>query len=316
MKSPVFSIIIATYKRPYLLERALRSVVNQGFRDFECVVVDDAGDPATIQIIEHFKDERIVLVQHADHKGAAAAYNSGIKASCGKLISILDDDDEFFPSFLEKMYLFFQDAPSDIGFAWTGIRRVIDTPDGEILLYEKIWPHKFPHEEAAYIAATTIGNGFGLTMKRECLNVVGFYDETFQVCEDTEHLFRLARTFPFASISETLVKIHRHNGNQLTQHNMDELRFELYKMILKKNYDLIVHYPELNYVHFRRLAEMCYSLKMKKRGSLILLRLWRKMPWRVSIFIDLCCYTLYGVDSITCWNNGIIKKFLIKCQNK
>jgi glycosyltransferase involved in cell wall biosynthesis len=310
MTFPAFSIIIATYKRPHLLVRAIRSVVHQTFRDFECIVVDDAGDPGVAQIIQQFDDGRIVLIQHSSNEGAAASYNTGITASRGPLIAILDDDDEYYPAFLEKMHHLFQAAPASIGFAWTGIRRVRDTPEGETLLYERVWPTEFQTREAAYIAATTIGNGFGLTMRRECLDAVGLYTESFRVCEDTEHLFRLARKFDFATIPEVLVKIHHHENGQLTHQDKDKLRLELHEMILSENADFIAHYPELGYVHYRRLAEMCYSLKIKQRGSQILLGLWKKMPCRISIPMDLVCYQLSGMDLKTCWNNSRIKKLI------
>jgi len=297
---PAFSIITPTYQRPYLLQRALRSVVHQTFKDFECIVVDDAGDPDTVKIVKQFNDERIILVRHSQNRGTSAACNTGIKAARGKLISILDDDDEYHPDFLKKMHIFFQTAPPHIGFAWAGIRRVKDLHEDEVILSERIWPARFPNREAAYIAATTIGNGFGLTMKRECLDAVGLYNESFRVCVDTEHLFRLARTFDFAAIPDVLVKIHRHASGQLTDPEKYSLRLELHQQILESNADFIAPYPELFRVHAQRLAELSYLLKQNRKGRKMLIDIWRRQPWRITVFADMICYEWFGADAVSC----------------
>lgn len=311
---PTFSIIIPTYKRPHLLAKAICSVVNQTFGDFECIVVDDGCDPVTVKVVQQFNDRRIVLIRHASNKGTSAAYNSGIKASRGFLISILDDDDEYYPTFLKKMYDFFKIAPSRIGFAWTGIRRVKDSPEGEVLLYERVWPSEFRHKEEAYIAATTIGNGFGLTIRRECFDVVGLYDETFQVAEDTEHLFKLAKAFAFATIPEVLVKIHHHGVGQLTHPDNDRLRLELHERVLMENHDLVLFYPKLYDVHFRRLAEISYSLGMKRKGRQILLKLLKNRPMHLSWFLDFVCYEWSGIDAATVWGQSSVRKVLSRAK--
>jgi glycosyltransferase involved in cell wall biosynthesis len=308
MTSPAFSIIIPTCGRPAMLRRALQSVVNQTFADFECVVVDDAGEPGAAATIQPFDDARITVVRHEQNRGAATAYNTGIKASRGGLICVLDDDDEYAPTFLEKTRAFFHTASVDIGFVWTGINEVRDTPEGEEVLGERIWPARFPSREEAYIEATTIGNGFGLTMRRRCLDDVGLYNEDFRVCVDTEHLFRLAAAVDFAAIPEALVTIHHHQNGQLTHRDKDQLRLALHERILSENADFLADYPNLAFVHYRRLAEICYALNLKRKGGNILLRLWQKSPCRISILVDWFLLTACGVDL-----NGIkqaLKKIL------
>jgi glycosyltransferase involved in cell wall biosynthesis len=296
---PLFSLITPTYKRPALLRRAIRSVLCQTFRDFELIIVDDADDPETTALVNQFHDRRITLLRHGRNRGAAVAYNTGIKASRGSLISILDDDDEYYPTFLERTHIYFQSAPLNIGFVWTGVRRVIDTPEGEVLWYERIWPARIQPEEEAFIAATTIGNGFGLTMRKECIDNVGLYNEGFPVCEDTEYLFRLARRHDFATIPEVLVKIHRHNDVQLTHRDRDELRLELHQRILNENADFVGLYQRLFCVHSQRLAQLSYSLGMKQRGRRLLMSMWTRTPRRVSLLMDAASYELFGVDFAT-----------------
>lgn len=310
MSHPIFSVILTTYKRTHLLPRAIRSVLGQTFRDFELIVVDDAGDLETAQVVHQFSDDRIILIRHDQNRGTAASRNTGIKASRGALITILDDDDEYYPIFLEKTNIFFQSAPSNTGFVWTGIRRVIDTPQGEVLWYERLWPPDIQPQEAAYIAATTIGSSFGLTMRRDCIGIAGLFNEAFRVCEDTEYLFRLVRRTGFATIPEILIKIHRHGNDQLTHQDNDRIRLDLHERILEENADFFDSYPKLYYIHARRLVELCYALKMNKKGRRILRRMWTRSPRRVSIFMDLVCYECFGVDSATYLTDSRIKRII------
>ncbi len=133
-KQPLFSIITATYKRPLLLMRTINSVMSQTFGDYEHIIIDDANDDETEKIVNQIDDKRIVLVSHSITKGAAAARNSGIKIAKGNLILFLDDDDEYLPELLEKMFIRFSKAGKNVGFIWTGISRILDSANGEQLI--------------------------------------------------------------------------------------------------------------------------------------------------------------------------------------
>ena len=316
MASPVFSVIVTTRNRPHLLSRAVRSVLCQTFREFELIIVDDGGGPETGRPSARFSDPRIVLVRHDRTRGAAAACNTGIRASRGSLISILGDDDEYFPTFLEKVRLFFRSAPESVGFVWTGIRGVTDTPEGEVVRYERAYTSPLPPGEGGYIEATTIGNGFGFTMRRACIDVVGLYNEDFPVCADTEHLFRLARRFDFAAVPEILVKIHHHGDGQLTHEDRDALRLDFHQRILDENADFTDRYPGLYRVHARRLAGLCYRLNRKEKGRRLLLRIWRKTGRPVSTLLDAASLELFGVDSSEWLNASGTRKRLSRMKTR
>src|SRR5688572_2640316 len=94
------SIVIPTYNRPELLARSVRSVLAQSTAHFELIIVDDGS---ATDIDTHFPsalDARITILRSPIHSGVAAARNLGIRASRGRWISFLDDDDEYLPSFL------------------------------------------------------------------------------------------------------------------------------------------------------------------------------------------------------------------------
>ena len=74
---PTVSIIIPTYNRKLLIGRSIRSVLNQTYRDFELIIVDDASTDNTEEVVSSFNDERIKYVRHEKNKGEAAG---GIQA--------------------------------------------------------------------------------------------------------------------------------------------------------------------------------------------------------------------------------------------
>jgi glycosyltransferase involved in cell wall biosynthesis len=232
---PLFSIITPTCNRPVLLARNITSVQRQTFADYEHLIIDDGGDPATEAIVSHMKDARIRLLKSHTHRGAAWAYNAGMQAARGRFYTFLDDDDEYLPEYLQKMQKRFESAEPHVGFIWTGISRILDSENGEEELHSLVWPSIFANAEEGMAAATSIGNGYGLCVRKECVDAIGPYDESLSVCEDTDFLFRLAEMYGFETIPEVLVKIHKHNHTQLTGIENLEMRIACKEQILARH---------------------------------------------------------------------------------
>lgn len=99
----MISIIIPTYNRADLLPRALKSVIAQTYRDWECIVVDDGSTDATQEVLQEFveQDSRI-RAMHQTNAGQGAARNAGIRVMRGDYIAFLDSDDEWLPEKLTQ----------------------------------------------------------------------------------------------------------------------------------------------------------------------------------------------------------------------
>jgi glycosyltransferase involved in cell wall biosynthesis len=85
-----------------MVQRAVRSALNQTFHDLEVVVVIDGPDAATETALAGMGDVRLRVVSLSAHVGAAEARNIGIHAAQGRWVALLDDDDEWLPSKIEK----------------------------------------------------------------------------------------------------------------------------------------------------------------------------------------------------------------------
>ena len=313
---PLFSIITPTYRRPSLLKRTINSVLCQTFRNFEHIIIDDANDPETERVVSGFMDSRIRLYSHMTQSGAAASYNSGIKISKGSFLLFLDDDDEYLPSFLEKMNKYFLNATPDIGFFWTGFERVLDTEEGEKRLLSKIWPSSFKSREAGIVEATSIGNGYGVCIRRECIDAIGLYDETIQTGQDTEFLFRLAEKYNFETIPEVLVRLHTHSSSRLNDERNNLMRLELRERFLLKHEKLLKEFPDLYYVHYKVVARLCYALKLKQRGRKTMLEIIRNSSFRITNFSDILFFELSGKDTVTLIINSKIRNIISFVKGK
>jgi glycosyltransferase involved in cell wall biosynthesis len=98
----MISVIIPTYNRKDILPRAINSVLNQTFQDFEIIVIDDGSSDGTAALFEKdFKNNRIRFDRLSSNQGVHIARNRGIELARGDLLVFLDSDDELFPNALE-----------------------------------------------------------------------------------------------------------------------------------------------------------------------------------------------------------------------
>src|SRR5690625_1627721 len=103
--SPFFSVVIPVYNKELYVARAINSILNQSFKDFELIIVCDPSTDSSNSIVRKFSDRRIkVFNRNKPGLGGYAARNLGIKNSSGQWISFLDADDEWYLDHLQKMY--------------------------------------------------------------------------------------------------------------------------------------------------------------------------------------------------------------------
>lgn len=99
----MISIIVPLYNKEKFIKKTLDSVLNQSFKDFEVLVVDDGSTDSSITVVQSYQDKRINLIKK-ENGGVSSARNLGIKRANGDWILFLDADDELEPECLDTFY--------------------------------------------------------------------------------------------------------------------------------------------------------------------------------------------------------------------
>ena len=114
----MISIIVPVYNAEKFIRETIQSVLNQTYKDFELILVDDCSKDGSVDAIKSFDDSRVILVKQEHNAGAYAARNRGLKEAGGRYIAFLDSDDCWEPCKLEHELAFME--RENAGFVFTG----------------------------------------------------------------------------------------------------------------------------------------------------------------------------------------------------
>lgn len=109
--TPLISVVMPVYNGERYLRQSVESILNQTWRDFEFIIIDDGSTDATAEIVQQFEDKRILVIRNSANLGLTASLNKGIAAAKGKFIARMDADDISLPERFEKQIGFFRTHP-------------------------------------------------------------------------------------------------------------------------------------------------------------------------------------------------------------
>lgn len=199
------AVVIPVYNREGSILRAIDSVRRQTYGDFELIVVDDASTDRTVAtVVAGCDDPRLRLLRHAANQGAAAARNTGIRATQAKFVAFLDSDDEWAADKLERQIECLRHAPAGVLMCCTGYWSVRMRSD-EVLL--RI-PTKRTSWRAALLGGCNLSPGSTALIRREAFDAHGLFDERLRRLEDWDWLLRYSATHDLIVMNEALARIH------------------------------------------------------------------------------------------------------------
>lgn len=118
---PVISVVMPVYNGEDYVKEAIESILNQTFRNFEFIIIDDGSTDTTPEILSSFNDSRIKIFRNASNLKIANSLNKGIGNASGKYIARMDSDDIAYPERLQRQVKFLERNPS-IGLVGTSVR--------------------------------------------------------------------------------------------------------------------------------------------------------------------------------------------------
>lgn len=199
---PAASVVTTVYNRASILGRAMRSVLDQSFTDYEYVVVDDGSTDGSADVAESFADAR-VRVLRCPHRGRAAALNTAFAACTGEFILIQDSDDVALPGRFERQIAFLREH-AEVGMVGCQLLLVEDE-----IGKPRRYMLPLRHEEIVQLMLLTSAVSFGASaMRRSYADAAGAFDETLPAAEDYAFQLRMLRHCACANLPVFLQEIH------------------------------------------------------------------------------------------------------------
>lgn len=245
------SVILRTKDRSLLLRRALASLANQTFRDFEVVIINDGGEDVSNVVREFQPQFHIKYIYNEVSQGRTAAINIGQKESKGGWLSILDDDDILYPWHLESLFLASRDGSKK--FVYSDYNRALfldekrNTPD--ILVGSSTW--EYSREDLLVKNNIPIHTWL---YAHDCAEQVGQWDESLDRMEDYDFLLRLSAYYPLHHVRKVTCEyryyVNSSNSIYIDRHKTQEAYEKIFQRYPVDSYVLRIRRQEvLDMIH-------------------------------------------------------------------
>ncbi len=268
-----FSIIIPTYNRSKTIERAIQSVLDQTFTDWELIVIDDGSTDDTKNIVERFTDPRIQYF-FQENAERSAARNNGIERSKGDWICFLDSDDLYLSHHLQTLYDGIEGHDHKIGLYLTG--HLIQDGDKQLQhplinvennIFKEIW--------IKFILINSV------TVYRSILELDKFIP-AYSIWEDTHLWLRIAGRYPVIQLPEYTV-LQTISEDSKVKTSLEQVRIKTVQQYItavldfKNNYSFIWK-GKLTPADFKQYIDskyrmFLYSARQNKQLG-VALRIW------------------------------------------
>lgn len=209
---PQISVVLPVYNGEKTIRDTIDSVLNQTFTDFELIIINDGSTDGSVEIIESFKDPRILLFCY-DNAGLAASRNRGIDRARSDYIAFIDADDLWTTDKLNDQFQALQNRPeAAVAYSWTNF---IDD-SGQVLYpggYPTVTGDAYPH----LLLVCLLENGSNPLIAKQALQEIGGFDESLPAAEDWDLYIRLAARYPFVSVPRVQI-LYRVATNNMSSH--------------------------------------------------------------------------------------------------
>ncbi len=239
---PKLCVIIPCFNYGFYLKQCVNSVLDQSFRDFEILILDDASTDNTSQVGQSFHDRRVRYIRNSANLGHVENFNKGIAMSNSQYICIIGADDMMLQSNLQQKIDILDKYPS-VGLVYSRAF-IID-------LHDKIVGHTFQVGQSStnYIGGRNdfcnllLYNNYviasSVVFSRECVQRLGCFRK-FRYGEDWDLWLRIAKYYDFAFLQAPLVGYRVHSsGLSKTAKTTGIAEEEIFKI-------LAIHTQELN----------------------------------------------------------------------
>ncbi len=221
--APKVSVLMPAYNSEKYISEAIESILNQTFKDFEFIIIDDCSTDKTWNIIQKYEkqDSRITAVKNEKNMGIPINRNKLVSMAKGKYVVWQDSDDISVVNRIERQYAFMEKNP-DVGicggwlqfFNEKGVLALQKYERSDDKLRKKIFRYSPVSQGVAMIRKTVFDR-------------VGKYDEHIKQAEDLDMTFRIGQYYSFANVQAILLRYRRHEYSITSARTKENVRATL-----------------------------------------------------------------------------------------
>lgn len=282
------SIIIPTYNHDYKLKKAIESVLNQSYQNFEVIVVDNHSSDDTDLVLSELNDFRITVIKIHNHGIIAASRNEGLKAAKGDYIAFLDSDDCWKS---EKLSVSLEKLQEGYDFVYHDMW--LCSAENQKRFFKKVGARKLhqPAYEDLLVRGNAIPNS-SVVFKRSILNQVGLISEDVGLkgVEDFDYWLKIAQVTEAFYCLPQVLGFYWYGGGNFSS-NSTKLLTGLRKLEeLHYNNFMKYHHTPLPYYLASKIAKAAYltnDLILSKKYLRILLNQKISLKNRLKVWLAL-----------------------------
>ncbi|MFB2895268.1 glycosyltransferase [Aerosakkonemataceae cyanobacterium BLCC-F50] len=274
---PLISVIIPVYNGEATIKETIASVLNQTFKDFELIVINDGSTDSTLDVVSSIQDPRIKVFSYPNGNQAVSR-NRGLSHATGEYISFIDADDLWTPDKLEAQLKALQENPqAAVAYSWTDL---IDEEGNFIRGGAKIYWKGESH--ARLLLNDFIESGSNVLIRAEAFQEVGKFDESLPPAEDWDMWIRLAARYHYIVVPSIQVLYRvRTNSSSTNVLKMEQVSLRIIEQRYAEAPESIQHLKwyslgnRYKYLVFKALE----GLPVRQRGLTAIRLLWQAVKY-------------------------------------
>lgn len=249
--NPEISVITTVYNCEEYIEESIQSILNQSFKNFEYIIVDDGSSDGTAAIVNKYagKNKRIKLIKNTENAGRVKSLNTALENAKGNYIALQDADDISMPQRLEIQLSFLKNNPE---YVLVGSDVIVIDENGKVTS-NPVRPEKDQEAKFSLIFRCTFANP-SIMYSRKILKENGIsYDDNFLHAEDFRIISQISRLGKVYNLKDKLIKYRKHESNnssvnykalssaseRIVKENLSELGFSVSEEQVKRIRNLI-----------------------------------------------------------------------------
>jgi|GEM_PF-320926 len=257
------SVLMPAYNAEKYIGEAIESILNQTFKDFEFIIVDDCSVDSTWSIVKKYAstDQRIRAYKNEKNLGVVGTRNKLISLSLSSYVAWQDADDVSLPRRIEKELSFLEENE---GFGVVG--GFLEIFNGAGFIGIRDYPESDDKIRKMFFKCSPVSQPVAM-IKKECFEKVGNFNPKYSSgAEDLDIFFRIGQFYKIANIQEVLLK-YREDYNSTTFRNLKRLELNTLKIRFEYFKGYGPSFSDLLY-NFFHLLSLCLPISSKKKLKL------------------------------------------------